>query len=454
MILTFAALAYPVPQPQWMTMQSNPGPRFGECVQVGDDVDGDGVPEVLVSSGRDAKLGLAAGYAFSGATGDVVFTVASSTDWNGLVHRIQALGDVDGDGLRDVVVFTHGGVFLHSGRTGERVSRVFGRPSHEPGDVLVVDDANGDGLRDFWMGCSEVGGGEWGRGEAVCLITVEGEVLRVIREPAPDVPGSAASSSSGFGTGLAWIDDLDGDDRADLAIGAPWRGNGTVYLISRESGALIGRAAGRDGACSMFGWPIVGLGDVDGDGRDDWAAASVQTGCGDWDGEETSYVRAISGATHDELWTIDCDDSYAAFGRAMLLWPDAPGGPRLLVGDPSGFASKSAFGLVDPRQGTVLERRPWIARPRPELRREVLGSALCWLPGEDGPSAIAVGGTVPIDDFLAYSGAIGVFELDGTPRWALAARELDGWRDPDSERTLSPPLRRTKLRRPPSGDDR
>ena len=427
---------------QGSTMQTHAGPRFGDCVRVGDDVDGDQVADVWVTSGRDVRFGLAAVYAFSGADGDVLHEIELCDGEP--THRAEPFDDVDGDGIRDVLVFARERVRLRAGRSGRPLDWSASYPTYALGDVIVTDDVNGDGVRDVWFGSPEVPPELDGRREAALLLSGrDGTEIRRVHEP-------FARDDASFGRGLALVGDQDGDGTRDLLVGAPSRGGGSVYVISGRDGVALGRVAGRDSACSVFGWPIVGLGDVDGDGVEDWAAGSVAVGCWSWDDGEPSYVTAISGRTRAELWTLERVDVTTTFGHALLR----VGATDLAIGFPSSYHDDAGVVIVDARDGR-LDRR-WPRAAAGLGADEVLGSSLASLVGAGrARSAVAVGGAVQIDDWNVYSGLVAVFESSGTLRWARAAREL--YRDPDercSGPRLSPPLFRARFSSSTSPNER
>lgn len=73
-----------------------------------------------------------------------------------------------------------------------------------------------------------------------------------------------------FGYAVAFIDDLDGDGRADLAVAAPMAASrtelwGRVYLISSSDGRLLAELAGEPD--EIFGVGLALAADRDGDGR-------------------------------------------------------------------------------------------------------------------------------------------------------------------------------------------
>ena len=106
--------------------------------------------------------------------------------------------------------------------------------------------------------------------------------------PLATAPGSFLGRSPDAGAGrVAGVGDLDDDGIPDLAIGAPLDDTegadaGRVYLFSGAGAALrnveleaADRIIGGADADDLFGWSVVGAGDVNGDGFDDLAASAL-----------------------------------------------------------------------------------------------------------------------------------------------------------------------------------
>lgn len=134
---------------------------FGGYVSAAGDLDDDLVPDILVGArsehGGDVDDGRV--YAFSGATGDTLFTLISpNPEFEGLFGSVAPAGDVNLDGYDDFFVGAAGEngkagrVYLFSGLTRDTLFSVES-PNSDPGGVFGATlegagDVNNDGVLD------------------------------------------------------------------------------------------------------------------------------------------------------------------------------------------------------------------------------------------------------------------------------------------------------------------
>jgi len=300
--------------------------EFGYSVAGLGDVDGNGVPDLAVGAYEDDDGGTDRGAVW------ILFLKADSTvlawqkisqtqggfggtleDLAGFGTRLAGVGDVDGDGVRDLAVSAR---------------RLPLQPPFRSSIWVLLLHANG-------------------------TVKAWNEI-----RPADPAFVPALEFSDFLGVGLAAVGDLDGDGVPDLAAGAAGdddggRDKGAVWLlllnpdgtlkgtqkISEAFGGLPGgylfpAASLRPG--SAFGHELSFLGDIDGDGDPELMAAAYG---------ETRYVRQLvlsidAGLQVSQVRTISNPDLGFpdlmgwgnAYGTAFLGDVDGDGGPEIALG--------------------------------------------------------------------------------------------------------------------------
>ncbi len=284
----------------------NPGSfaLFGYALGAAD-LDGDGRAEVIASSpGEDVNGATDRGrvYVFSGASGALLRTIESPTGMELADFGTSlAVGDVDADGVADIVVgapwetqdgmYGLGRAYVFSGADGSLLRTVY---SPEPqamarfGTAVAAGDADGDGHADIAVSAPYAGAALSGTPHRVYLFPGAGGGTPAVL-PAPSVdPGD------GFGKALA-MGDVHASPGAEVIVGAaPGVGAGRAHVYSRYGAALEMLGPGVTG----FG-SAVAAGDISGDGVAELAAGSPN--------EERVYV--FYGAAGDGDSVPDSSDN-------------------------------------------------------------------------------------------------------------------------------------------------
>ncbi|MFZ5828395.1 MAG: integrin alpha [Bacillota bacterium] len=262
----------------WKTDGPDPGGEFGFAVAATGDLDGDGVPDLVVGATQTSPAGVSrAGSAFvlSGADGSIIRRHDGSTVEGLFGWSVAGLGDDwNGDGVPDYAVGAPsadpagladaGAVYVFCGATGALITQIDGVAAGEAlGFALTaVDDLDGDSTRDLVVGV--LNASPPGLSEA-------GEVRVFNRTGVQVLTAPGTQDGQGFGWSVAPAGDWDGDSIPDLLVGAPstnlggLRDAGAVFVISGATGAVLDQWGGtqRDGSA---GTAVAGLGDLLGGG--------------------------------------------------------------------------------------------------------------------------------------------------------------------------------------------
>jgi len=315
------------------------GPRSflmtGFVVADAGDMDGDGTVDIAIGAPDDAEpAGSPEGVVFvvgGAVAGDVSLIDPTATypwsQWNDQTGEdIAGGGDTNGDGFDDLALGsvnydTHEkGGYWGVGRLALFLGPVAGTLEPDAADALIT----GSYYHNFVGGLGAVSDlDEDGYADLLVKSMTEPDaednqqgVAHVFRGPfegdlsVTDADVTLIGEERSLGAAMAVAGDLDGDGLADLALGAD--GNaapddpGAVWLVGGPitvSGyvADLGRRipGTHDGAA--FGYPVAGLGDINGDGLDDIAvAAYLDWEAGNRAGAAHVFLGPVTAETSDE----------------------------------------------------------------------------------------------------------------------------------------------------------
>jgi hypothetical protein len=287
--------------------------------------------------------------------------IAGSAARGELGFRFGEPLDVDGDGQADIAAgarFTlqqetlqNGSAAVWSGANGALIRAWDGEwPGALFGHwVMPVPDLSGDGLADVIVAAPLAPVGGRARGVLVARSPQTGE----------EIWRRTEAESESLGWDLTLAGDHDGDGRVDLFAGAPAGESGRVYLLSGKDGSVLQTYTPRERGGS-FGWYVAGLEDLDGDGRADLAVGAPTALAAD--GALVGEVRVFSSASGRELYHWEETDGRKGFGGVLAAVAD-------LDGDGKGEIAVGAPGTEDLTRRTTGEVRIYSGGTGKELRR-------------------------------------------------------------------------------------
>jgi hypothetical protein len=309
------------------------GAQLGSALAFVPDMNGDGMDEILAGAPRSSLGGNEAGTVYlrfgrpDGADHDLAEVLADGSrryDARIVCERVGSrcgaaltAGDFDGDGIGDIAIgaegmarpgLGQGAVFVWYGPVSgeldpEAADAVFSGEvgGDNAGGALDAADLDGDGADDLLIGAAIADAGGTRRGRAYLMYG--GARWTDLRLDAADAHLDGELDREGLGNAVAFAGDLDGDGFGDLAVGAPTSGaleRGRVLVVAgtgtRHAGAMTPSAAwSADDTAQRAGSDLAGLGDVDGDGRDDLAVGSRRNDA--W----IVYGAGFADSTFDDL---------------------------------------------------------------------------------------------------------------------------------------------------------
>ena len=246
-----------------------------------------------------------------------VESVSILREWRGEAANDQFgwiarnIGDVDGDGVADVVISapTHGAggdagkIYVYSGSSGALLWSADGLPGEQLGTgVEAAGDTNHDGIPDV------VASGPGAGGVARVYSGRDGRVLHEFHAPRADET---------FGNHVAGAGDVDADGYADIIVGSPGKDGehksaGHAYVYSGKTGTLLFALSGEQ-AGDQFGSTVAGYSDR----RQQYLVVGAPLAGAAHHGRVYVY-----GSAQERKFTIEADATGNALG---LMFVSVPG---------------------------------------------------------------------------------------------------------------------------------
>jgi hypothetical protein len=304
--------------------------HFGYALSSIDDLDGDGVRDLLVGAPSGfSPYSLASVFVFSGKTGTLLRHHLKSA---GFGETLTSLGDVTGDGIADYAVGASeevdpndssvevGAVYVFSGAGGGELFHLTSNGRRFGEHVADAGDFDGDGRDDLIVTASKQGG--FTRGRVLCFSTASGSPLWAL---------VGESQHDEFGSGFAVVGDVDGDLVPDFAVGATEHAAsassaGRIYLYSGATRSLLWSVDGT--APAKIGRQIAAAGDANQDGVPDVAFTRPFTAT------TAPVVEVVSGVDGSSILTLALSDAFALAGSSIgdAVDVDGDGDRDLLLG--------------------------------------------------------------------------------------------------------------------------
>ena len=247
----------------------NSGDNFGGALSIAGDVNGDGFDDLIIGASGFDPSGSA--YVYSGVNGALLYqwqNGQTSSDTFG--ESVSAAGDVNGDGFDDLIIGASksgnsGSAYVYSGVNGALLYQWDGGSAGDGlgGSVSGAGDLNGDGIPDVVVGAQYTHNNN--RGSAYAYSGADGALL---------YEWTGEGVAIWFGSSVSGAGDVNGDGFEDVIVGARLESaggllySGAAYVYSGVNGALIYTWGGQNPS-DHLGCAVSGAGDTNGDGIDE-----------------------------------------------------------------------------------------------------------------------------------------------------------------------------------------
>lgn len=282
-----------------------------------------------------------------------------------LGFSLASAGDFDGDGSPDLVVGSpglavdvcqasslrgDGRVSVFSGTSGAELFTLAGQNQESLGySVAGAGDVDADGVDDIIVGAPNRYGNDWSAGR---VLVISGATHAILHE----FSTNGGCDQMGFAVAGAGDVNLDGHD--DLLIGVPGKDtgslsdNGRVQVRSGLDGSVLYNRNGTKNG-ELLGLVVAGVGDVNGDGRADFAAFGLRV-----NQNADGIVRVYSGKNGNQLWSQNGSQDFQNFGISLAGAGDVDGDglADLLIGAPGENVFEGRAYVVRGNDGSTIQQ--------------------------------------------------------------------------------------------------
>jgi hypothetical protein len=352
--------------------------QFGSAIVALGDVNGDGVADLAVGApyqdgdfdsdvpGFGPPQNVGKVWVLNGANLNVIHQL-NDPEFQKMQHQkfggqfgsaLAAAGDVNGDGINDVIVgapnwspsalgpFCIGRAFVMDG-TSDTVLFTLNEPDSQENarfgiSVAGLGDVNADGKPDFLIGVpnKDVGDEFSTIGVAYIFSGADGSLIRTLKDP-------AGAEDGRFGWAVANAGDVNGDGVSDALIGAP--GHAEAFVFNGRTGSVIFTIPSPVAEkFPSFGYAVAGGKDFNKDGKPEFVIGAPLFR----NGQRQAFIFNGSDGTLRKKLRLSTPQNAARFGATVTVISDVSGDRKadVLVGVPD----QDVGGLINAGQAVIF----------------------------------------------------------------------------------------------------
>ena len=299
-----------------------------------------------------------------------------------LGNAVSPAGDLNGDGRDDIVSgaysvgdYDAGAIFIWYGKANSLDSLTMDcikgtqDQAHFGWDVSGAGDLNGDGLSDMIVGAHA-----YDNGDGAAHIYY-GSPAGITQANVTHLYAHETGMGAAMGESVAGAGDLNGDGYADVLVGEPWFIDESTSILTGLALIFYGSPMGivptpqritgnANDTYDFFGWAVAAAGDVNADGFADMIVGSPNFGSGQTDADAAFVYYGNNGAglrNNIRLYNSDLttlldhqqhsksdfgiglfSKSFLGLNKGKLLWEALPGGQPFSTGS-NGLLTNSTF---------------------------------------------------------------------------------------------------------------
>ena len=338
-------------------------------------------------------------------TPDQGYRIGGGSKYALLGDSVASAGDINGDGLADVVIGANNKAYVIFGRDQGFASVDLRHLSPDDGFVMSSDgpiqgiggspmsagDVNGDGFADIVVGAPRNSDAGYDAGAAYVIFGKADGFGPIDLEHLASTDGFVLRGAEGSWAGyrVAAADDVNGDGYADIIIGAPHLAGGGDRLYVGAAYVILGKAEGFGPIDLTHLAPSDGFMIKSSDDRAE-AGASVSS-AGDVNGD--GYADLIVGAPYAAL-----DAPFQDTGAAYVIFGKADGfGPI----DLDALASEDGYMVL----GTQRSHLGNSVAPAGDINGDGVDDLM--IGAENSNKAYVIYGTLPTEDVVRIGSVIG-----------------------------------------------